>query len=113
MGLVAPIAAATSATLTVIYGIFSEGFPQPAQLIGFLFAFLAVWLLSRGDTSSPIRFRDFRLPLVAGAGFAVFYINRQCEQHLSYLDPVISPDYIGNFDSLHCPCNQGGAFASK
>lgn len=90
MGVVASVAALVSASLPVLFGIFMEGFPQPGQLIGFLFAFLAVWFLSRGDNTSPVRFQDLKLPLAAGVGFAGFFILIDQVSHVSLLWPLVS-----------------------
>ncbi len=44
MGIVAPIAAVTTAALPVLLGIFLEGFPSTLELLGFMVALAAIWL---------------------------------------------------------------------
>src|SRR5215471_3898506 len=44
MGIVAPMAAMLSAAIPVIFGVFTEGFPGPLKLVGFVLAFIAVGL---------------------------------------------------------------------
>ncbi|WP_135611792.1 DMT family transporter [Methanococcoides sp. AM1] len=76
MGFVAPISAVVAASVPVIYGAFYEGLPAVHQMIGFAFAFVAVWLIAGGgDESSKIERTDLILPLIAGTGFGLFFIS--------------------------------------
>ena len=74
MGIVAPVAAMVASILPILVAFFTEGLPSNSQLIGFGFALLAVWLLSSAGDDRTFTRRDLRLPVIAGMGFALFYI---------------------------------------
>jgi drug/metabolite transporter (DMT)-like permease len=74
MGIVAPLAAVTSAGLPVIVALFTEGLPRPLQLAGFGLALLAVWFLSHSGGNGRIQLQELILPVTAGIGFALFFI---------------------------------------
>ena len=74
MGVVAPVAVLVSASIPVAVGIVKVGVLPGQQLVGFTFAFIAVWYLSRGNSSHPVRLRDLKLPVTAGIEFDVFFI---------------------------------------
>lgn len=74
MGIVAPVAAVVASILPILVAFFTEGLPSNSQLIGFGFALLAVWLLSSAGDDRTFTRRDLRLPVIAGMGFALFYI---------------------------------------
>jgi drug/metabolite transporter (DMT)-like permease len=90
MGIVAPVAALVSAILPVAFGIFNEGLPLPQQLLGFIFAFIAVWFLSRGEDNTPLTLQDLKLPLAAGLSFAIFFILIDQVSSASILWPLVS-----------------------
>ncbi len=73
MGVAAPVAAVVSAMIPVIFGIFIEGLPGVAKLIGFGLALISVWFVSQGEDSS-INIQALKLPILAGVGFGVFLI---------------------------------------
>jgi drug/metabolite transporter (DMT)-like permease len=73
MGVVAPIAAVLSAGLPVIFTAFAMGLPGVPQLIGFGFALVAVWLISRPERAGG-RPRGVGLAVLAGLGFGSFFI---------------------------------------
>ncbi len=76
MGLVAPTSAVVAAAVPVIYGAFYEGLPAVHQMVGFAFAFVAVWLIAGGgDEKNKIQRSDMILPLIAGTGFGLFFIT--------------------------------------
>jgi drug/metabolite transporter (DMT)-like permease len=76
MGLVAPVSAVVAASVPVIYSAFYEGLPAVHQMVGFAFAFIAVWLIAGGaDESINIERTDLILPLIAGMGFGLFFIS--------------------------------------
>jgi uncharacterized membrane protein len=58
MGIAAPVAAILSAGIPTIFGMMHEGLPGPKAIAGFVLALLGIWLVS----------------IVAGLGFALFYI---------------------------------------
>jgi len=74
MGIVAPVAAVVAAALPVLVALFTEGLPSIPQLCGFGLALLAVWLLSGAKINSAFTRRDLRLPVLAGIGFALFFV---------------------------------------
>ncbi len=74
MGIVAPLTAVITAIVPVLFGLFIEGLPTTQQLIGFGAALVAVWIISGDDGPAGLRWRDLRLPAVAGTGFGLFFI---------------------------------------
>ena len=75
MSIAAPVSALFAAVLPVVVGSITEGLPGPLQLIGFVFALVAVWLISQGDGSFHLnRLSDLRLPTLAGLGFGGYFI---------------------------------------
>jgi drug/metabolite transporter (DMT)-like permease len=72
MGLTAPVAAVLSAAIPTAFSIFREGMPGRIPLAGFFFAAIGLWLITRAeDGNTP---EGIGLALVAGAGFAGFYM---------------------------------------
>ena len=82
MGIVAPLAAITTASLPVIFGIFLEGLPSTIQILGFLVAFTAIWLLSVAEKSQKVQFRQLKFPITAGIflGLSLIFIDQAAEQ---------------------------------
>jgi len=82
MGIVAPLAAVTTATLPVCWGIYLEGYPSSLQIMGFLVAFGAIWLLSRPENSHKFQLGQVRLPITAGIflGLSMIFIDQAAEQ---------------------------------
>lgn len=74
MGIVAPVAAVVAAALPVLVALYTQGFPSSSQLAGFGLALLAVWLLSIAEQGGTFTRRDLRLPVLAGIGFALFFV---------------------------------------
>ena len=76
MGIVAPISAALTATLPVLFSVFTAGLPTPLQLGGFTLAVLAIALISRPDQTVEAKgtAQDISLALLAGCGFGLFFI---------------------------------------
>ncbi len=74
MGVVAPVTAVLSAAIPVIVGILAEGVPPILVLVGFGLAVTAVWLLSGGRRADGIRRDELGLALLAGLGFALFFV---------------------------------------
>jgi drug/metabolite transporter (DMT)-like permease len=72
---VAPTSAITCAALPVIFGLITEGLPNPIQLSGFAVAFLGIWLVSRSPNASEKPFREgMTLAFFSGIGFGGFFI---------------------------------------
>lgn len=75
MGVVAPLTAVVTGIVPVVFGLFTEGLPQPQQLVGFGVAFLAVWLISNDNGAAGLRWGDLQTPVVAGLGFGLFFVS--------------------------------------
>ncbi len=76
MTIAAPVSALFAALLPVLYAFFTEGIPSPFTLIGFVLAFVAVWLISQtGGLDLQVSFSDLRLPLISGLFFGLYFIT--------------------------------------
>lgn len=73
MGIASPLSAVIAAALPVIVAIFVEGAPKTLQMVGFLLAFAAIWLISQSG-EVRLQLQDLTLPAIAGMGFAAFFI---------------------------------------
>ncbi|MEB4589718.1 DMT family transporter [Candidatus Thiothrix sp. Deng01] len=75
MGIVAPLAAIIASIIPVCIGMITEGAPTLWQTVGFAIALIAIWLLSsdggRKLEATPV---ELRFALLAGVGFAAFYL---------------------------------------
>ncbi len=77
MSIAAPVSALFAAVLPVVVGAITEGLPKVLQVLGFGIALIAVWLISRGNTTERFRLdhlADLRLPILAGVGFGSYFI---------------------------------------
>jgi drug/metabolite transporter (DMT)-like permease len=72
MGLTAPVAAVLGAAIPTAFGMFREGLPQTAQVVGFVLAATGIWLISRTEDNSPSE--GIGMAVLAGIGFAGFYL---------------------------------------
>jgi uncharacterized membrane protein len=72
MGLTAPVAAVLGAAIPTAFGMFREGLPQTAQVVGFVLAATGIWLISRTEDDSPPE--GIGMAALAGIGFAGFYL---------------------------------------
>jgi drug/metabolite transporter (DMT)-like permease len=73
MGLTAPVAAVVGAAIPTIFSMFTEGLPGRIPLIGFFFAVVGLWLITRSeDGKTP---DGIGLAVLAGVGFAGFYLG--------------------------------------
>src|SRR5215469_12077758 len=75
MGLAAPVSAVLSAAIPTGFGILTQGLPRTVTLIGFTLAVVGIWLISRPEKGG--RPEGLGLALIAGVGFAAFYICMQ------------------------------------
>jgi drug/metabolite transporter (DMT)-like permease len=72
MGLIAPISAVLGAAIPAIFSMFTEGMPGRISLLGFAFAAAGLWLITRTeDGAAP---KGIGLAVIAGIGFACFYL---------------------------------------
>lgn len=75
MTIAAPVSALFAALIPVLFGIFTLGVPSMTTMIGFGFAFLAVWLISQADLANwRFNLLDLRLPLLAGFFFGSYFL---------------------------------------
>jgi drug/metabolite transporter (DMT)-like permease len=72
MGLTAPIAAVLGAAIPAVFSMFTEGLPGRIPLLGFAFAVLGLWLITRTEEGSKPE--GIGLAVLAGIGFASFYL---------------------------------------
>lgn len=72
MGLTAPISAVLGAAIPAVFAVFTRGAPRPLAVLGFAFALVGIWLISRPEDGG--RAEGLGLAVVAGVGFAGFYI---------------------------------------
>jgi drug/metabolite transporter (DMT)-like permease len=72
MGLAAPVSAVMGAALPTVFGMFTESFPGFVPIAGFVLAIIGIWLISRPEGDS--RPKGVALALIAGFGFALFFI---------------------------------------
>jgi uncharacterized membrane protein len=72
MGLTAPVAAVLSAAIPAVFSMFTEGLPGRIPVSGFFLAAIGLWLITRAeDGNTP---EGIGLALIAGTGFAGFYL---------------------------------------
>ncbi len=74
MGLVAPVAAVVTGIVPIAAAFLLEGLPSQLQLLGFMLALIAVWLMSQTGAQENVRLQDFAYPVLAGFGFGFFFI---------------------------------------
>ncbi|MHB8214843.1 MAG: EamA family transporter [Candidatus Sulfotelmatobacter sp.] len=72
MGLTAPVAAVLGAAIPTLFSMFTEGLPGKIPLLGFAFAATGLWLITR--TEDDGRPEGIGLAVLAGTGFAGFYL---------------------------------------
>jgi len=72
MGLAAPVSAVLSAAIPTVFAMLTRGMPAPITIAGFALALAGIWLISRPEGGS--RPEGLGLALIAGVGFAMFYI---------------------------------------
>lgn len=98
MSIAAPVSALFAAILPVVVGSITEGLPRPIQLVGFVLALAAVWLISQGDGDIHItRLSELRLPILAGLGFGGYFIFMHNATHdtTTVLWPMITSRVAG------------------
>ncbi len=73
MGIVGPVSAVLTAAIPVVFAAVTQGLPGTVQLLGFAIALVALWLISRPQSSGS-RPGGLGLALLAGLGFGVFFV---------------------------------------
>lgn len=84
MSIAAPVSALFAAVLPVVVGVITEGLPKFLQVLGFVLALTAVWLISQGNQTERFRLEhlaDLRLPILAGVGFGCYFIFMHYATH--------------------------------
>jgi drug/metabolite transporter (DMT)-like permease len=89
MGVVAPVAGVVTVIVPVIVGMLSEGFPGILRVMGFGFALVAVWYVSRTD-GGGIRLGELKLPILAGMEFGIFMIFMDRAGETSVFWPLVA-----------------------
>lgn len=91
MGVVAPVAAVTTATVPVVYGFVTEGLPSELAIVGIVLAVASVVLVSRSAASEEQdRPSGFRKALVAGFVFGLFPIVTNGIDDSFLVTPVVT-----------------------
>jgi len=91
MSIAAPIAAVTSAGVPAIVGTIRDGIPPALTLTGFLFALIAIWLISQsGQQTTAVKLKDMLLPFLAGLGFGIYFIFIAQGGQTSLLAPLVA-----------------------
>lgn len=75
MGLVAPLSAITAAILPIGWVAFTLSLPTTSQVAGLFVAIIAIWLLSADPSTGEKTISTLLLPILAGAGFGLFFIG--------------------------------------
>jgi len=74
MGVVAPVSAIITAIIPIVFAFTIHGLPKQIQLLGFVLALLAVWLISYAKGDTGIKKNELGLPVLAGIGFGIYFI---------------------------------------
>jgi drug/metabolite transporter (DMT)-like permease len=96
MTIAAPVSALFSALIPVVFAIITTGLPSITTLVGFILAFVAVWLISQTDGMN-LRFSisDLRLPLISGLFFGLYFIALHQATLHSFYWPVTASRVSG------------------
>jgi len=93
MSIAMPVSALLAATLPVLVGSLTEGFPGAITFFGFILALSAIWLISQEEGKDGrilARLSDLRLPLLAGIGFGSFFILMDIAAREATLWPMLT-----------------------
>lgn len=95
MGIVASLTAVIAAVLPVFFGMFLEGYPSRFQIMGFVIAFAAIWLLCAPERLQKIQWRKLGLPAAAGLCFGLTFIlvDQAAEQNVLW--PLVAARCTG------------------
>ena len=72
MGSTAPVAAILAAAIPAVFGMSTQGLPGTEEIAGFVLAAIGICLISRSDQGGAPK--GMKLAIIAGIGFAGFYI---------------------------------------
>ncbi len=99
MSIAAPVSALMTVVLPVISSALIEGLPGPTKYIGFILAFHAIWLISRGDGhrgTLRLHLADLRLPLLSGVCFGFYFILMHQGSQTATIWPMIAARLAGS-----------------
>ena len=74
MGLTAAIAGVLTAAVPVMFGLATEGLPKTHQLLGFLAAIAAIWLIAAAPSKTRPTRRTLWLGAISGLCFGTYFI---------------------------------------
>lgn len=96
MSIAAPVSALFAALIPVVFTFFTVGPPAHTTLIGFVLAFLSIWLVSQTDGMN-LRFSisDLRLPLVSGLFFGLYFIVLHKATLNAFFWPLVTARIVG------------------
>ena len=102
MTIAAPVSALFAALVPVIFGFLTLGAPSLTTMLGFGFAFLAVWFISQTDMlnwRSPLHglrsLADLRLPLLSGLFFGLYFIIVEQATRNAFFWPLVAARFAG------------------
>lgn len=93
LSLAAPVSALTSAALPVLFGMVTQGVPEPKIISGLFLALAAVWLVSQSEETAHdvrIRFSDLYLPLLSGLCLGMFLVLMHTGSSKAMFWPMIA-----------------------
>ena len=99
MSIAAPVSAVVAAAIPVFVASLTQGVPAVLTFLGFALALTAVWLLSSGEATTKISFKDLGLPLTAGIAFGLFFILLHQASGEAIVWPIIATR-IGSITGL-------------
>lgn len=89
MGPVASVTAAISALVPIAVSACLEGVPDTTDVLGFALAITSVWIITWPGQGRVVQLRSLMLSLIAGLGFATFFIAIDLASHTSTLWIVV------------------------
>ena len=96
MTIAAPVSALFAALLPVIFGLITLGLPSTTTLIGFVFAFAAIWLVSQADMMNwRVSLRELRLPLFSGLFFGLYFLTLHRATLNAFFWPLAAARFAG------------------
>jgi drug/metabolite transporter (DMT)-like permease len=93
MGVAAPVSAVLAASIPVVAGSILEGLPGRLKIVGFGLGLVGLWLISRAEAAHGTR-TGFRLALLAGFGFAGYYIMIDQATRTSLFWPLVFARFL-------------------
>lgn len=102
MTIAAPVSALFAAFIPVVFGFFALGAPPATTILGFVLAFLAVWLISQTDSTGwgmPVQslrsLKELRLPLLSGVFFGLYFLVLHRATLLAFFWPLVAARFAG------------------